>query len=65
MPATQRCAAALGALLLAVVTSAEVTVIQKDVAVLGGGASGAYSAVRLREDLGLSVVLIEKEDILV
>ena len=42
-----------------------ITVIQKDVAIIGGGASGAYSAVRLREDFDLSVVLIEKEAILV
>ena len=41
------------------------SVIRTDVAVIGGGASGAYSAVRLREDFGLRVVLIEKEAILV
>jgi heterodisulfide reductase subunit A-like polyferredoxin len=34
--------------------------IFKDVAIIGGGASGAYSAVRLREDMGKSVVVIEK-----
>jgi hypothetical protein len=40
-------------------------VITKDVAILGGGASGTYAAVRLREDYGKSVVLIEKEAVLV
>jgi len=39
--------------------------IHRDVAIIGGGASGAYSAVRLREDFGLSVVLVEKEAFLV
>ena len=39
--------------------------IHKDVIVIGGGASGAYSAVRLREDYGLSVALVEKEPQLV
>ena len=40
-------------------------IIYKDVAIIGGGASGAYSAVRLREDEGLSVVVVEKQDRLV
>jgi ribulose 1,5-bisphosphate synthetase/thiazole synthase len=40
-------------------------ILEKDVAIIGGGGSGAYSAVRLREDLGLSVVVIEKQDKLV
>ncbi|KAK4677429.1 hypothetical protein QC764_405410 [Podospora pseudoanserina] len=34
--------------------------IYKDVAIIGGGASGSYSAVRLREDYNVSVVVIEK-----
>ncbi|KAH8886298.1 hypothetical protein GQ53DRAFT_876157 [Thozetella sp. PMI_491] len=38
------------------------SVIYKDVAIIGGGASGAYSAVRLRRDHGTSIILIEKED---
>lgn len=36
-----------------------------DVAVVGGGASGAYAAVRLKEDYNKTVVLIEKEKRLV
>lgn len=39
--------------------------VHKDVLIVGGGASGAYAAVRLREDFGKSIVLIEKESILV
>ncbi|KAE9371745.1 hypothetical protein N431DRAFT_317650, partial [Stipitochalara longipes BDJ] len=35
-----------------------------DVAILGGGASGTYAAVRLREDYGKSVLLIEMEAVL-
>lgn len=34
-------------------------VLNVDVAVVGGGAAGTYAAVRLREDLNTSVVLIE------
>ncbi|KAL1647149.1 hypothetical protein SLS58_002920 [Diplodia intermedia] len=36
-------------------------VIERDVVILGGGAAGAYAAVRLR-DAGKSVVVIEKDD---
>ncbi|TLD19982.1 hypothetical protein PspLS_09358 [Pyricularia sp. CBS 133598] len=38
--------------------------IVRDVVVIGGGASGAYAAVRLRDDLNKTVVLVEKEEIL-
>ncbi|KAM7201742.1 hypothetical protein V8F20_004703 [Naviculisporaceae sp. PSN 640] len=38
--------------------------IQRDVVIVGGGAAGSHAAVRLREDEGKSVVLIEKEAIL-
>ncbi|KAK0738883.1 hypothetical protein B0T18DRAFT_335184 [Schizothecium vesticola] len=38
-----------------------VTTIYRDVAIIGGGAAGSYSAVRLREDFGVSVVVIEKD----
>jgi ribulose 1,5-bisphosphate synthetase/thiazole synthase len=40
-------------------------VLNKDVVILGGGASGTYAAVRLREDYGKSVFLVEQEAILV
>ncbi|KAF4122176.1 hypothetical protein GMORB2_7769 [Geosmithia morbida] len=40
------------------------SVIKKDVVIVGGGASGAYAAVRLREDYGKSIALIEKQDII-
>lgn len=39
--------------------------IDIDVAIIGGGASGAYAAVRLREDFGKSIAVVEKEDRLV
>lgn len=34
--------------------------ISKDVVVVGGGAAGAYAAVRLREDYGKSIALVER-----
>lgn len=39
--------------------------VSKDVAIIGGGAAGAYAAVRLRDDYGKSIALVEKEDHLV
>jgi hypothetical protein len=39
--------------------------ISKDVVIVGGGAAGAYAAVRLREDYGQSIALIEKQGLLV
>ena len=39
--------------------------VDKDLVILGGGASGTYAAVRLREDYGKSILLIEKEPVLV
>jgi len=55
--------------LLAVATAVSGTwipdVIIRDVAVIGGGASGAYAAVRLKEDFGKSIVLVEKANRLV
>lgn len=36
-----------------------------DVAIVGGGATGAYAAVRLREDYKKSVLVIEKQNRLV
>lgn len=40
-------------------------IVNTDVAILGGGASGTYAAVRLREDYGTKVLLIEMEPVLV
>lgn len=37
-------------------------IIYRDVAIIGGGASGAYAAVRMRDDFDKSIVLIEKQD---
>lgn len=36
------------------------TVITRDVAIIGGGSAGTYTATRLRQ-MGFSVALIEKE----
>ncbi|KAH7394645.1 amine oxidase-like protein [Pyrenochaeta sp. MPI-SDFR-AT-0127] len=38
------------------------SVVNTDVAIIGGGGSGAYAAVRLREDLGKKIVVVEKEN---
>jgi hypothetical protein len=40
-------------------------VIHKDVVIIGGGASGTYAAVRLREDFNKSIVVVERDDHLV
>jgi flavin-dependent dehydrogenase len=40
-------------------------VIHKDVVIIGGGASGTYAAVRLREDFKKSIVVVERDDHLV
>lgn len=40
-------------------------VIYRDVAILGGGASGAHAAVRLRQDFNKTVVVVEKNSKLV
>ena len=40
-------------------------IIQKDVVIIGGGSSGTYGAVRLREDCNVTVLVIEKDDHLV
>lgn len=36
-------------------------IVKKDVVILGGGASGAHAAVRLREDYGKSIIVVEKQ----
>lgn len=40
-------------------------VIDRDVIVIGGGAAGSHAAFRLQQDYNKTVVLIEKEAILV
>ena len=41
------------------------SVIYRDVAILGGGASGAHAAVRLRQDFNKTIVVVEKNTKLV
>jgi len=43
----------------------ESDIIFRDVAIIGGGGSGAHAAVLLKQDHGKSVVVIEKQDRLV
>jgi NAD(P)-binding Rossmann-like domain len=43
--------------------SAADTII-RDVCIIGGGSTGTYAAVRLRQDLGKSVVVVEKTNLL-
>lgn len=54
---------------VAVATAASATelpkLLFKDVVVIGGGASGTYAAIRLRDDENKSVAVIEKQSILV
>ena len=42
---------------------ASADIIERDIAVIGGGSAGTYSAVRLK-DMGKSVVVIEKDVVL-
>ncbi len=44
---------------------ADPRILYKDVAILGGGASGSHAAVRLREDFNKSIIIVEKQDNLV
>ncbi|KAG3189952.1 hypothetical protein PC129_g25145, partial [Phytophthora cactorum] len=44
----------------AAAVTACVSVLEKDVVVIGGGASGCHAAFRLREDYGKSILLVEK-----
>jgi flavin-dependent dehydrogenase len=39
--------------------------IDTDVVIIGGGASGTYAAVRLRDDYGVRVTVIEEKNQLV
>ncbi|KAL1854822.1 hypothetical protein Daus18300_011338 [Diaporthe australafricana] len=53
------------ALLISKITAQDDSaVITKDIVIIGGGASGAHAAVRLREDLDQDIILIEKQSIL-
>jgi len=45
--------------------SAASKTINVDVAIVGAGASGAYAAIRLKEDFGKTIAVIEKSDALV
>ncbi|KAJ5683549.1 hypothetical protein N7462_006714 [Penicillium macrosclerotiorum] len=54
----------LGATLLLASANSLPNIIYRDVAIIGGGASGAYAAVRLRDDFDKSIALIEKQSIL-
>lgn len=56
---------AIGLAALSSAVVAAVQTISKDVVIVGGGASGAYAAFRLREDYGKSIALIEREAALV
>ncbi|EFQ27330.1 amine oxidase [Colletotrichum graminicola M1.001] len=49
--------------ILSLATSEAITnILERDVVILGGGASGAHAAVRLREDFNKTIVVIEKKD---
>jgi hypothetical protein len=63
MAGTAAAATALAARPAAAWASSEDTgrIIERDVVVVGGGSSGTYTAVRLR-DLGKSVVVVERKD---
>ncbi|OCK84768.1 FAD dependent oxidoreductase [Lepidopterella palustris CBS 459.81] len=37
-------------------------IITRDVCIIGGGATGTYSAVRLRQDMNKSVIVVEQKD---
>ncbi|KAF7545313.1 hypothetical protein G7Z17_g9270 [Cylindrodendrum hubeiense] len=49
---------------LATVGSAAKVTLEKDVVIVGGGASGSHAAFRLREDYDKSILLIEKRELL-
>ncbi|KAF9874228.1 amine oxidase [Colletotrichum karsti] len=46
----------------AIPDSAATSIIERDVVILGGGASGSHAAVRLREDYNKTVVVVEKNN---
>jgi heterodisulfide reductase subunit A-like polyferredoxin len=53
--------AALPRLCLAIPPPIEETIV-RDVCILGGGSTGTYAAIRLSQDMGKSVVVIEKTE---
>jgi heterodisulfide reductase subunit A-like polyferredoxin len=64
LTATIPCLAALVTAGVATAAQPPKTLV-KDVAIIGGGASGAYAAVRLRDDYGKSIALVEMQGRLV
>ncbi|CAG8960705.1 hypothetical protein HYFRA_00013474 [Hymenoscyphus fraxineus] len=48
--------------LFSIAAAAVSRIIYKDVAILGGGASGSHAAVRLREDFNRSIIIIERQE---
>lgn len=65
MPSLTASIVSLVAVAPLVSASAKPNVLNKDVVIVGGGASGAYAAVRIRDDFGKSIALVEKEGIIV
>lgn len=59
------CIALLAYLVSNAAYAQEAGTIDVDIAIVGGGATGAYAAVRLREDFNKTVVVIEKQNRLV
>lgn len=43
----------------------EIRTIHRDVAIIGGGASGTYAAIRLKEDYNKTIIIVEKQSRLV
>lgn len=52
-------------LVVALPALATLHTLERDIVIIGGGAAGSHAAVRLRDDFGKSVVLVEKESVLV
>lgn len=56
---------AIAAATARVAASEQPNVLVKDVAIIGGAASGVYAGVRLRDDYGKSIAIVELQDRLV
>lgn len=52
---------AIASTVVAITANHDRDILEKYVAIIGGGASGSHAAVRLREDFGKTIVVIEKE----